>query len=161
MKRKIKTIRGHIRPYKANTAIKYHSNHFAPIAIGTSWTSFRLTGTFCVPLHIFCSIWSIFCSCFYANNKKNNKASFRIDLFQEYKANFGWMNKSTEFRQLEIPCNFKTVFTKIYWCSRDLFLTLSTIKTTSNWKHIHFTVFGCECSIVTPYNSPKVDRNKF
>ena len=26
----------------------------------------------------FCSIWSIFCSCFYANNNnKNNKASFR------------------------------------------------------------------------------------
>ena len=55
-----KGIQGHIRPYKANTAIHYHN----------------------VPQkHIFCSIWSIFHSCFHAkkkkNNKNNNKASFR------------------------------------------------------------------------------------
>ena len=54
-----KAIQGHTRPYKA-IHVDPHTRqtrqfNFAPIAIGTLWTSFWLIGTFFDPLHIFCS----------------------------------------------------------------------------------------------------------
>ena len=94
-------IQGHIRPYKANTAIQYHHvsqkikpcphcffinfiltqrNIFCSLCtFFCSSAHFLFPCTFFVSLHTFCSIWNIFHSCFHANNKNNNnnKASFR------------------------------------------------------------------------------------
>ena len=67
VKSNIKTIRGHIRPYKVTCGKQYN------------WISQCATkSTFFVALYNFCSIWNIF----HAKKKKkknnnNNKASFR------------------------------------------------------------------------------------
>ena len=61
VKSNIKTMQGHIRPYKANTAIQYHNvpqKHF-----------------FCSLAHFLFHLEHMFRSFFHA--KKSNKASFR------------------------------------------------------------------------------------
>ena len=57
VKSNIKTIWGHLRPYKSNTAIQYHNVPQKHIFF---------------PLHNFCSTWTIFYSCFHAKKNKNN-----------------------------------------------------------------------------------------
>ena len=92
-------IQGHTRPYKA---IQYHNVQQKPL-----WNFF-------FPLHIFCSIWNIFCSWFHANPNKNNNNTNKASL-----KTFEQSSRSTK-----MPIVFNVI--KFFHQNYHLFLIFTT-----------------------------------